>query len=83
MSLEERQGGSLFSQFPCKIQELEITCEKHFRVSHKKSHKVEVLARIYFSITGQSREMWGKRENHSLLPLQEIEEKTQNGGFYM
>jgi hypothetical protein len=39
--------------FYTKSQVLEIhRCAKHFKVSHnKESHKVEVLARIYFSIT--------------------------------
>jgi hypothetical protein len=32
-----------------------INIEKHFKVSHnKESHKVKVLARIYFSIIGLS-----------------------------
>jgi hypothetical protein len=36
-----------------KSQVLEIHKHEHFKVSHKKeSFKVEVLARIYFSITG-------------------------------
>jgi hypothetical protein len=40
--------------FHTKSQVLEIhKNEQHFKVSHKKeSHKVKVLARIYFSITG-------------------------------
>jgi hypothetical protein len=39
--------------FHTKSQVLEIhKREKHFKVSHnKKSHKVKILARIYFSIT--------------------------------
>jgi hypothetical protein len=40
--------------FHIKSQILEIHKHgKHFKVSHnKESHKVEVLGRIYFSITG-------------------------------
>jgi hypothetical protein len=41
------------SQYPCKTTGPETNKhEKHFKVSHnKESHKVKVLARIYFSIT--------------------------------
>jgi hypothetical protein len=43
------EGAPTASQFPSKSQVLEIhKHEKHF----KESHKVKVLARIYFSITG-------------------------------
>jgi hypothetical protein len=45
-----------FPQFPSfhlKSLELEIHTWKRFQVSHnKESHKMEVLARIYFSKTG-------------------------------
>jgi hypothetical protein len=42
--------------------------EKHFEVSHNnESYKVEVLARIYFSITGCSRTRWGWGETFSNL----------------
>jgi hypothetical protein len=50
------EGVSSDSQYPCKITVLENhKCEKNFKVSHAQkgeSHKEEVLARIYFSITG-------------------------------
>jgi hypothetical protein len=50
----EGKGGS--NSFPVSRQNprfLISRCEKHFKVSHYKvSHKVKVLARIYFSITG-------------------------------
>jgi hypothetical protein len=37
--------------------------EKHLRVSHnKESHKVKVLARIYFSMAGKSIERGGVQE---------------------
>jgi hypothetical protein len=51
-------------------------------VTHnKESHKVKVLARIYFRIMGLS--IGGGRrkiEKHFLFPTQEIGGKTQNGG---
>jgi hypothetical protein len=48
------EGAPILSSFLVKSQVLEIhRHEKHFKVSHnKESHKVKVLAMIYFSITG-------------------------------
>jgi hypothetical protein len=67
------------------MQNLRFTnIEKHFKVYHnKESHKVKVLARIYFSETGPSiGKGWGeeKREKYFLLPMWEMGAKTQNGG---
>jgi hypothetical protein len=52
-SLAIKKSNQNYMKFPTKSQILEIhKHEKHFKVSHNKEfHKVEVLARIYFSIT--------------------------------
>jgi hypothetical protein len=54
--LGKRKGFPQISSFHSKSQVLEIhKHEKNFKVSHiqkGESHKVEVLARIYFSVTG-------------------------------
>jgi hypothetical protein len=63
------EGTPTASQFPHKnLRSLRSTnTEKHFKVSHnKESHKVKVLARIYFNITGGGEEE--ERENISYSP---------------
>jgi hypothetical protein len=54
------EGFPQLASFHAKSQVLEIhKHEKHFKVSHNKEpHKVEVLVKIYFSITGLSTD-WG------------------------
>jgi hypothetical protein len=49
------EGAPTASQFPHEITTslISTNIEKHFKVPHKKeSHKVKVLVRIYFSVTG-------------------------------
>jgi hypothetical protein len=51
--LQRMRGSHSFPVSTQKSQVIEIhKCEKHFKETHKESHKVEVLTRIYFSITG-------------------------------
>jgi hypothetical protein len=52
--LRRVKGLPQLPSFHAKSRVLEIhKCETHFKVSHnKESHKVEILAKIYFSITG-------------------------------
>jgi hypothetical protein len=64
--------------FQTKSQVLEITQEKHFKVSHRKeSCKAEGLARINCSITGYRQGGEGG-EKHCLFLTQEMGAKTQN-----
>jgi hypothetical protein len=56
------------------------THEKNFKVPH---NKVEVLARIYFTVTGHSSVKWGKEKKCFLLPVQDMGVKTQNGSSYL
>jgi hypothetical protein len=74
----------LLPSFYAKSQVLEILkYEKHFKMSHnKESHKIEVLAWSYFSITGQSGR--GEGEEKTLpVPKQEMGVETQNSGPHL
>jgi hypothetical protein len=81
--------------FPVSTQSLRslrsTNIEKHFKVSHnKESHKVKVLARIYFSITGESidkvGEGRGREKNISCSPQRKWEHRLKmvvpNSKFY-
>jgi hypothetical protein len=56
-------------------------CEKHFKVSYNESHKVKVLARIYFNVQDKVGRSGGGE--HFLFSIQEMKVKTQNCGSYL
>jgi hypothetical protein len=76
----QMRGFPQLPSFHAKSQVLEICKhEKNFKVPHnKESHKVEVLAKIYFSKTGKSMVVGRERErNISCSPHRNWEQRLK------